>query len=341
MHSICETCAHRKGNVCQQVFSGNASVQTMQSCPLRYWPTASMQGQFHPDKASQFGLQPAQNTPDKRIAPYREGDGRRWEGSAPWRDVPVSVILPIIEYNRTLDLVLEAIRRQTVKSVVYLIDTGSYLTTDRIAALRDYRTEVIVMRMQGWWHPSWAVAAALDAAWACVNTPYAFFTHDDCFIKQQDNFEQMIALCKDHHVVGHQISPREKATTEHDFGHTFLMIDVDKMHQLPMTWNMRAYGVQTGVNINPTECKMGHPDTESMMNHQLHKAGMIPSFDKHIGSPLFTGKEGNFVRNEDEWMDHCRSMTCGFLYSNEHAKKVSVWVDDAMKQAQQRMKEWK
>lgn len=343
MNTACNACVHRRGKVCQQVFSGNANVTTMTQCPLNLWSTQvhKKRGDFYPDTNATFGLPIPQNIPDKRIAPFREGDSRRWEGSSLWKDIPVSVILPVIEYNRTLDLVLEGIRRQTVKSLVYIIDTGSYLTTDRIAALRDHQTEIIVMRMQGWWHPSWPVAAGLDAAWGCINTPYAFFTHDDCFLKKQTCFEELIPLTARHHVVGHQITPREKATTEHDFGHTFLMMDVDKMHELPMTWNMRAYGHQTGVNINPTECKMGHPDTESMMNHQLHKANMMPSFNAEAGRPLFIGTEANFSRNQDEWMDHCRSMTCGFLYSNTHAKKASAWVDDAMLDAKRRMTEWK
>ena len=59
------------------------------------------------------------------------------------------------------------------------------------------------------------------------------------------------------------------------------------------------------------------------------------------GQPLFTGKEENFQRNEDQWIDHCRSMTCGQLYSPAVFQKASGWASDAMIKAKQRMKTWK
>ena len=330
---------------------GDASVHHLRKCPLGFWPAgpASMGGFVPPPKANfpkeliqaSSTLVPQNSSPDKRIAPYREGEGRRWEGSAPWRDVPVSVILPVIEYNQTLNLVLEGLRRQTVPSVIYIIDTGSYLTTDQITALRGPSTEVLHIRTQGWFHPSCAVAAALDAAWGCVNTPYAFFTHDDCFLKKQTTFEELIPLCDKHKAAGHQITVREKSTTLLDFGHTFLMLNVKAMDQLPMSWSIRAYGHQTGVPTDPLLCKMGHPDTESMMNHQLHKAGLFPSFTPTSAQTCFTGTEENWKRNIDDWIDHCRSMTCGFLYANDHSQKAQQWVKLAMADATERMKQWK
>lgn len=279
--------------------------------------------------------------PPSPIAPYRAGAGKRYEGSAPWRDMEISVILPILEFNKTLPLVLEAIRLQTLPCVIYIVDTGSILTTDQIDALRSPRTEVIQLRCQGWFHTSWPVAAALDAVWGIINTPFAFFTHDDCFLKKQTCFEELLRLCKVHHAVGHQITPRQYDEWALDFGHTCLMLDVAKMDTLPLQWNMRVYGRMTGVSIDPALCKPNVPDTESQMNWQLRRHGLVPSFDAEPGQPLFIGREENRQRNTDEWIDHCRSMTCGFLYAPDHAAKAGEWATAAMEAAELRHRDWR
>ena len=318
MNSICSTCTKRLGNNCTAVSSGSSSVNHLNSCPIGLWPGKG-----------------------QTIAPFRKGEGKRWEGVAPWRDRQVSVILPIIEYNATLDLVLECLRRQTVQPVIYIIDTGSHLTTDKILALRDESTEVIQLRLQGWYHPSWPVAAALDAAWGCINTPYCFFTHDDCFIKQQDTLEQLLPLASEHFAVGHQITERDYSMWQHDFGHTFLMLKVKEMDQIPLVWNMRAYEAMTGVSCDPSKCKSGFPDTETMMNHLFRlRRGWVPSFEPQSGVPLFLGTEENFQRNENDWFDHCRSMTCGFLYSKDYHTKAIGWTRDAMVQCRKRLETW-
>lgn len=325
MHSLCETCDKRRGNACTVATTGSGSVHHMTTCPIGLFPVAA-----------------ATSAAACRIAPYRTGPGKRWEGSAPWRDREVSVILPIIEYNETLDLTLECLRRQTIKPLIYIVDTGSIQTTDRILALRDASTEVIQLRMQGWYHPSWPVAAALDAAWGCINTPYVFFTHDDCFIKQQDTLEQLTLLADRHHAVGHQITERDYPLWKHDFGHTFLMLKTKTMDQIPLVWNMRAYEAMTGVSCDPVKCKQGYPDTETMMNHLFRaKLGWTPSFTPEVGRPLFLGTEENFRRNENDWFDHCRSMTCSFLYAADYYEKAIGWTKDAMANCRKRLEVWK
>lgn len=280
------------------------------------------------------------SSPENTIAPYRTGGPKRWEGSAPWRDKLVSVILPVLEYNATLDLTLECLRRQTYKPLIFIIDTGSVATTDRLLALRDASTEVIQLRLQGWFHPSWPVAAALDTAWNCINTPFAFFTHDDCFLKQQWTLEHFVTLARRHQVVGHQITERPYAGWEQEFGHTCLMMDVAEMDRIGLTWNMRAYCHLSGRSIDPQVCKQNDPDTETMMNYQLRKAGLIPSFATTGNAPLFLGTEENYVRNNNEWFDHCRSMTCSFLYSPAIYAKNLEWTKAAMTDCRARLKTW-
>lgn len=318
MNPICQTCPKRVGRLCTSVKPA-AGIVSLRSCPDKKW-----------------GSDPV------TIAPLRDRSIHwldRCRGSLPWKDKPVSVILPMLEYNVTLDLVLEGIRRQTIPSVIYIIDTGSVETTNRIAALRDKNTEVIQLRMQGWWHTSMPVAAALDAAWGIINTPYAFFTHDDCFLKKQTCLEELVELCSTHHAVGHQITKREDPNWETNFGHTMFMLDVPWADRLGLSWNMRRFEAITGVSVDPLKCKMGYPDTETMMNHVFREAGFVPSFSPETGRPLFTGREANFTRNVDDWLDHCRSMTCAF-YDAVYYKTCLDWARSAMADAVERYKTW-
>lgn len=319
--AICQECPKRVGALCTAHKPAKGIVNLV-SCPENRWGP------------------PAQNK--VQIAPLRNanlGGVERCQAAKLWEGKPVSVILPVLEYNKTLDLVLEGIRRQTVPSVVYIVDTGSVATTDRLAGLRDKQTEVLQLRLQGWWHTSMPVAAALDAAWQCIHTPYCFWTHDDCFLKKQTCFEELIALCKDHYVAGHQITERADPLWHLSFGHTMLMADVKKLDLMGVSWNMRRYEAETGVSSDPYKCHGGYPDTESLMNHIFRLHNFIPSFSPEKGSPIFTGKEENFQRNVDEWFDHCRSMTCGF-YSEAHTKLCNEWVKSAMADAVERYKTW-
>src|ERR1700748_1819766 len=104
MNPICQTCPSRVGRLCGAVTPAKG-LDRLPSCPESRW----------------------EETTEVEIAPLRrkELDGiSRCRGSEPWKNRPISVILPVLEYNITLDLVLEGIRRQTVPSIVYIIDTG-------------------------------------------------------------------------------------------------------------------------------------------------------------------------------------------------------------------------
>jgi glycosyltransferase involved in cell wall biosynthesis len=316
---ICETCPSRVGRLCTSA-SPAKGLNLIRSCPEGKWGDES-------------GV---------RIAPFRDasiGGVERCQGAKVWEGKQVSVIIPVLEYNKTLDLVLEGIRRQTVPSVIYIVDTGSVKTTAQIAALRDKQTEVIQLRMQGWWHTSMPVAAALDAAWQCINTPYCFFTHDDCFLMKQTCFSELIALCKKHYVVGHQITERADPLWHLSFGHTLLMTEVRQMDLMGVSWNMRRFETLTGVSTDPRKCHGGYPDTESLMNHIFRLNNFIPSFTPEEGKPLFIGTEQNWKRNVDEWMDHCRSMTCA-IYDDNYAAENAKWVKSAMEAAVERYKSW-
>lgn len=311
----CHGCKYFRLKRCNKA---NKAVSSLTECPEGLW----------------------QAQPDSVIAPYRHKCKAPWEGTAPWTHSPVSVIIPVLELNETLPTVIALLQKQTVRPLIYIVDTGSIRTTAELEALRSPSVEVLHLRTQGWPHGSWPVSAALDAAWGCINTPYAFLTHDDCFLQKQTTLSELMALCSIHKAVGHQISPRTYEGWQNEFGHTCLMLSVPDMDAINMTWNFRKWGVAVGKSIVSSKCLPNKPDTETMMNHLLHVNGLTPSFNAPPGKPLFIGTEQNAVRNIDPWIDHCRSMTCGMLYSMEHYQKVKLWVQDAMAQANERLASW-
>ena len=53
------------------------------------------------------------------------------------------------------------------------------------------------------------------------------------------------------------------------------------------------------------------------------------------------GTEKNFQRNKDEYIDHCRSMSLGMLYSPSYYEKAKHWYEEAKKEARERISNWK
>lgn len=269
------------------------------------------------------------------IAPRRNEatTAKPWEGSRPWDNSQVTAIIPVLERSEMLDMVMESLLLQTQPPLIYLVDTGSIETTAALQSLRQSNTvEVLSVRLQGWIHPSEPVAAALDAAWPCVHTPFAFLCHDDTIFKDRQLLEKMTALTRLHAAVGYQITERPYPEWKTELGHSCTMLDVAIMDRIGMRWNMRAYSHATGKPLDPSVCGPNDPDTEREMNRLLHLHGIVP---------FFIGAEQNHRRTNDAMMDHCRSLTSGILYSPERAAVSSQWSADAVEQAKQRHATWR
>jgi hypothetical protein len=67
------------------------------------------------------------------------------------------------------------------------------------------------------------------------------------------------------------------------------------------------------------------------LNVLLNKAGV---------KPFLTGKERNFCRNRDGIIDHCRSYGSAALYRTDHIATATAWMEEATKDARQRIRDW-
>lgn len=255
-----------------------------------------------------------------------------WEGSSPWHGHRVTAIIPTLEWSELLELAVESMLLQTDRPLIAIVDTGSVETTARLQAMRSHnQIEVLSIPHQGWIHPSEPVACGIEAAWACVHTPFAFLGHNDCLLKRRELLAEMVALTQRHKAVGYRITPRPYKEWHTELGHTCTMLDVEAMDQIGMSWNMRAFATVTGQSLDPAVCGANKVDTERFMNFKLRQAGIVPHF---------IGHEENHRRTNDESIDHCRSRTSGILYSPHHAAQSAVWEADAIIQAKLRHAQW-
>lgn len=269
------------------------------------------------------------------ISPLRgqPASSKPWEGSRPWVGHRVTAIIPTLEWSELLELSVESLLLQTERPLIIIVDTGSVETRARLQAMRSRNSvEVLSIPMQGWIHPSEPVACALDAAWSCVHTPFAYLTHNDCILKRRELLAEMVDLTAAHKAVGYRITERPYPEWITELGHTCTMLDVAAMDRIGMSWNMRAFANVTGQSLDPAFCGANKVDTERFMNFKLREAGITPHF---------IGVERNYERTNDANIDHCRSRTSGLLYSPTHSAKAEKWESDAIVNARERMAEWR
>ena len=268
------------------------------------------------------------------VAPLRgqPASARPWEGSRQWKGRNVTAIIPVLAHSPLLELAIESLLLQDEQPFIILVDTGS-VEPEPIEALRTRnQIDVISVRSSGWRHPSQCISAGLDAAWGCVQTPFAYYSHDDVILKRRDLISEMVGLVKTKSpVVGYQISPREYEGWASEVGHTCLAVDVKRMDEIGATWNLRGFATITGESLDPAYSMAGRVDTERHFNMKLRQAGI---------NPHFIGFERNYERTNDDQIDHVRSRTSGLLYSPTHSAKAELWESDAITQARLRHSSW-
>lgn len=177
MQQVCVSCVYRRNSICTKS-PGIANLAILSTCPIG--------NAFDTVRAPSLGaVIPC-------IAPIRRNGtiGVPWEGNKPWSRYSVTTIIPVLEWTPLLDTVIEALRLQSTPPLIVLVDTGSIETTDKLSSLRSIDLEVLSIRSQGWKHPSWPVAAALDTAWSIVSTEFVFLTHNDCVLKTQQHLQR-------------------------------------------------------------------------------------------------------------------------------------------------------
>jgi hypothetical protein len=283
--------------------------------------------------------------PAKTIKPIQQtipvrSLGQPWRGvdtKKPW-EYPSTAIIPVVEPDRSFELVLRSLRLQTEAPYLIVIDTGSSPETAAwLQSLTAPDLEVHFARFNAVCHPSEPVSMAIDMAVARVQTRFSFFTHSDCFVTRRTALAELRELAAVHVVAGHQISPRPYTGWETEFGHTLLMCDQDKLNDLGVRWSLRdamRHEPRPGFwpDYRPETTAPNYPDTETNLNRLLKLAG-IPGF--------FTGVEQNYVRNfGDGWIDHVRSLASSKLYSASHHAEAMTWLASAVTDAQQRITQW-
>ncbi len=279
-----------------------------------------------------------ENEPAK-IAPLRDKAVKEkpWEGACrkkPW-EYGVTAVIPVLDTPETLQVALELLRLQSLRPFIVIIDTGS--TAEKLQEIEQLRAadvEIHSLRLNGVRHPSDFPAMAMDLAFSICRTPYLFATHADCFLCKQTLLADMARLCtEDVPVVGYELSPRQHPDWKGMFGHTCTMFHMRTMDRIGAGWSMRRLATLYGLeNHEPRPDKPNWPDTELLLNYIVRDHGI---------EPKIIGHEENFIRNKDENIDHCRSLTGALLYNPAHYEKALAWAEQAMTEAQERIEAWK
>ena len=259
-----------------------------------------------------------------------------WEGSChkkPWH-YEVCAAIPVMDTWESLQMVVDLLRAQTIRPFFVIIDTGSLSQNwEKIDAMRAEDLEVHSIRLNGVKHPSDYPAMAMDLAMSLCRSPYMLATHADCFSMKKTLVEETLQLCKTiSPAVGYEITPRGHDDWHGMVSHTWTMLDMKVMDEIGIGWGLRRLGRLFNIeDHSPDPTRPNWPDTELLLNYLLR--------DNQI-EPFLMGKEENFTRNKDENIDHCRTLTGGLLYSREYYTKAMGWLEDALGQARERLKNW-
>lgn len=276
------------------------------------------------------------------IAPLRNKsvEERPWEGSCdkkPW-EYKVTAAIPVLDTYESLKICIDILKLQTVKPYIVVIDTGSEKENfDKIMSLASEDVEVHSLRLNGVHHPSDFPAMAMDLAQSVCRTEYMFATHADVFLMKRNFIEYLLEYCGCHlenkfPVVGYEISPRQHDDWVGMVSHTASMYHIKTMDKIGFGWSMRRLASLYDIkDYTPNPTRPNWPDTEILGNVILRQ------YDLPV---KLIGKEDNFQRNKDNYIDHCRSLTSGLLYSPQYYKQVSSWLKEAKEQALSRIDSW-
>jgi hypothetical protein len=277
-------------------------------------------------------LAPIRNI-NANMAPWRGSCGKK-----PW-DYRVTAVVPVIDTVDMLEICIGILREQTEKPYILVVDTGSSKTNlNKILDMSDEDLEVHSIRLNGVMHPSDPVCMAMDAAQSMCRTEYMFATHSDCFLMRRDFIEDLVEICGPEEegkfpVVGYEMSPRSHQDWVGMISHTATMYHMRTMDKIGFGWSMRRLASMYDLESHePNPERPNWPDTEILGNLILRQNEVRVKI---------IGKEDNFQRNKDSNIDHCRSVTLGFLYSPEYRRVSAEWTTKAMEEATERLNTWR
>lgn len=247
---------------------------------------------------------------------------------------PLTVMIPHLETPDQLEIALQLWQAAVPQPWIIVVDTGSSAgVLDRVRSMRADNVEVMEAGTHGVRHASEPVAIACDLAMSACRTEVLLFTHSDVFIRDRNIPRFFVeSVTAKYPAVGYRMSPRDNSDWQWMLSHTLTGLHIPTMDRIGATWSMRRCFTRLGVAYT-TAGMVGvtWPDTESGVNYCLRDAGI---------KPVFLGDETNAQRHVDERLDHCRSMTCGKLYSPAHFARVQEWLRSAEEEARQRAVSW-
>lgn len=259
-----------------------------------------------------------------------------WQGSIhkkPWQYL-ITAVIPILDHSNETEVCVELLRLQTCKPYIILVDTGS--TEDHVTKtlpLRGPDLEIHTIRRQAAVGPSDVIANALDLGFSIAETPYVFTTHQDCFLKTRTLLEFMAYQLPGKAAVGYQLTERPHRDWQSHLGHTCTLFDLATWDRIGATWSLRRAPALQGLGRHhPGVAIDAFMDTEATMNYCFSHAKV---------ETAIIGTETNYERNQDEFIDHCRSLVCSSLYSAEHHTAALGWSRQAMLEAWERIRTWK
>lgn len=232
-----------------------------------------------------------------------------WHGQLfrkPWHYL-ITAAIPCLDHAAEASAVVELLRLQTCRPYILLVDTGSTpRELAKLEALRAADVELHLLRRNGMQHPCDSIASALDLAFSLADTPYVYCTHQDCFPRARHLLQHLVDNIHGLAVIGYQLSPRNFPGWERHFGHTATLFSLAEYDRLGLSWSLRraAYIHARARSENYRE-QIPMVDTEATINELLLRSG-VPT--------AFIGKEQNFVRTKDDFIDHPRSVICTKLY---------------------------
>lgn len=276
--------------------------------------------------------------PRYQIAPTKNHthEGKPWEGSLHPKQWAYSITaaIPHIDTPYTLGLVIELLRRQTMRPTIQILDTGSTpANLETLSRYQDHDVEIHYLRFNGRQHPSDFPAIAMDVAFASCQTQFIFTTHTDVFLRRRDFLEDLLKSCDQScPAVGYEITERPHPDWHGMISHTASIFSMDTVYRLGLSWNLRRLCNKYGIHDpSPDPRRPNWPDTELLVNYQLRDAGI---------TPLIIGTEKNGERTIDRNIDHCRSHASTQLYDPAAFRRVRRWIADATEAAEARIKTW-
>lgn len=238
----------------------------------------------------------------------------------PWQ-FNVAAVVPHRDTPELLELCLKSLAWQSERPIVYIVDTGSRKEIlDKISTFQSESVILQTLGVQYWRHPSAPIAAAIDAALACVQTERAYLTHVDVYLRSKTWLAELTARTNGRHpVVGYEMSPRDWITPDWRgmVGHTSTMLYMPTVWTCGLHWTLehafRLLGQQPSMQV-------GWPDTETGFNLLCRRERI---------EPLLTGHETNCIFYSDDVLEHHRhypsNLVYGFKSDAQRAEYRTRW----------------